>query len=121
ARPMNVLPARLAPGPALRLGRGTILLPGAPGAAGDGWTAGLRPEALHVVPDDTGGAVPAHVEHLESLGHETLAHLRLEGDDAAALVARIAGMPPLAAGQRVGVVVEPAQVRLFDAEGRLVR
>jgi len=120
--PMNLLPARLAPGPALRLGRGTIPLPGAPGAAGDGWTAGLRPEALHVVPDaDTGGAVPAHVEHLESLGHETLAHLRLEGDDAAALVARIAGMPPLAAGQRVGIVVEPAQVRLFDAEGRLVR
>src|SRR5262249_58068976 len=55
--PMNLLPARLAPGPALRLGRGTIPLPGAPGAAGDGWTAGLRPEALHVVPDaDTRGA-----------------------------------------------------------------
>jgi multiple sugar transport system ATP-binding protein len=120
--PMNLLPARVAAGPALRLGSGTVPVPDAPAQVGDGWTLGLRPEALDVVPEaGARGALPARIEHVESLGHETLAYLRLEGDDAAPLVARLAGMPSLTAGQQVGVVVDPAQVRLFDADGRLVR
>ena len=83
---------------------------------------GLRPEALDVVPEvDARGAVPACIAHLESLGYETLVYLELEGDDAARLVARLVGMPALAAGQQVGLVVDPAQVRLSDREGRLVR
>jgi ABC-type sugar transport system ATPase subunit len=120
--PMNLLPARMVVGPALRFGRGTVALPEAPSDAGNGWTAGLRPEALQVVAEvDASGAAPARIEHLESLGHETLAHLRLEGDEGAPLIARLPGMPPLAVGQRVGVVADPAQVRLFDRDGQLVR
>jgi ABC-type sugar transport system ATPase subunit len=120
--PMNLLPARVADGPALRVGRGTIPLPDAPAGAGDGWTVGLRPEALDVVPEPGArGALPARIEHVESLGYETLAHLRLEGDEAARLVARLVGMPALVPGQQVGLVVDPAQVRLFDGDGRLVR
>jgi multiple sugar transport system ATP-binding protein len=120
--PMNMLPAHVVAGPALRFGSGTVPLVDAPARVSDCWTVGLRPETLRVVADrDAGGAVPARIEHLESLGHETLAHLRLEGDDGPPLIARLPGMPPLAAGQRVGVVVDPAQVRLFDADGRLVR
>ncbi|HJW71106.1 MAG TPA: TOBE domain-containing protein, partial [Candidatus Binatia bacterium] len=120
--PMNLLPARVGDGPALLIGRGTVPLPDAPADVADGWTVGLRPEALDVVPaTDARGAVPARIAHLESLGYETLAHLRLEGDDDARLVARLVGMPALAPGQPVGLVVDPAQVRLFDRDGRLVR
>jgi ABC-type sugar transport system ATPase subunit len=120
--PMNLLPACLGDGPALRIGRGTVPLPDVPADFGDGWTVGLRPEALDIVSEgDARGAVPARIEHLESLGYETLAHLRLEGDERARLVARLVGMPALVAGQPVGLVVDPAQVRLFDRDGRLVR
>ena len=120
--PMNLLPARVGDGATLRVGRGTVLLPDVPADVGDGWTVGLRPEALDVVPEsDARGAVPARIAHLESLGYETLAHLRLEGDERARLVARLVGMPALVPGQSVGLVVDPAQVRLFDRDGRLVR
>jgi multiple sugar transport system ATP-binding protein len=120
--PMNLLPARVGPGAVLRVGRGIVPLLDAPADAGDGWTVGLRPEALEVLPQaDAHDAAPARIEHVESLGHETLAHLRLEGDDGGPLIARLPGMPPFAVGQRVGVVVDPAQVRLFDRDGKLVR
>jgi hypothetical protein len=33
----------------------------------------------------------------------------------------LVGMPALAPGQPVGLVVDPAQVPLFDRDGRLVR
>ena len=120
--PMNLLPARVGDGAALRVGRGTVPLSDVPADFGDGWTVGLRPEALDVVPEsDARGAVPARIAHLESLGYETLAHLRLEGDESARLVARLVGMPAMVPGQPVGLVVDPAQVRLFDRDGRLVR
>ena len=120
--PMNLLPARFVPGPALELGGCAIPLPDAPSGAGESWTLGLRPEALRVVTDaGAPGAIPARIAHLESLGHETLVHLRLAPDETTALVARVAGMPALSAGQAVGIVVDPAQITLFDPEGRLVR
>src|SRR5262249_19563488 len=78
-------------------------------------------EALDVVPEtDARGAVPARIEHLESLGYETLAHLRLEGDEHARLVARLVGMPAPVPGQRGGLVVDPAQGRPFDRACRLL-
>ena len=42
-------------------------------------------------------------------------------DERARLVARLVGMPALVPGQPVGLVIDPAQVRLFDRDGRLVR
>ena len=118
--PMNLLPARFVPGPAIAVGGAAVPLPHAPAGAGEGWTLGLRPEALRVSVDTAApGAIPARVAHLEHLGHETLVHLRLAPDDTTALVARVAGMPDLAAGQAVGMLVDPAQIALFDVEGRL--
>ena len=58
----------------------------------------------------------ATVEHLEFLGHEALAHLRLERD--VRLVARVEGMPAFAKGAAVGVRLDPARVYLFGADGR---
>jgi len=84
-------------------------------------TAGVRPEGLRLAAGSA-EAVPATVEHLESLGHETLAHLRLESpggvDDAVRLVARLAGMPSVAKGEDVRLEVDATQVYLFDEEGR---
>src|SRR5207253_8308950 len=42
-------------------------------------TAGIRPESLRLVPAGAadGGAVRGVVEHLEYLGHETQAHVRV--------------------------------------------
>src|SRR5262249_27638178 len=120
--PMNLLPARVGDGAALRVGRGTIPLPDLLPVVGDGWTVGLRPEALDVVPEtDARGAVPARIEHLESLGYETLAHLRLEGDEHARLVARLVGKAAPVPRPRGGLLVDPAQVRLLAGDGRLVR
>jgi ABC-type sugar transport system ATPase subunit len=120
--PMNLLPARFVPGPALVLGGRSVPLPNAPAGAGEGWTLGLRPEALQVVTQpEAPGAIPARIAHLEHLGHETLVHLHLADDESTALVARVAGMPDLSTGQTVGLVVDPAQIALFDADGRLAR
>jgi multiple sugar transport system ATP-binding protein len=82
----------------------------------------MRPEHLRLTDDPVrDGAVPAAVEHAEYLGHETLAHLRVEvrgAAEPAPLVVRVPGMPALAPGAWVGVVVDPARVHLFDERGR---
>jgi multiple sugar transport system ATP-binding protein len=43
-------------------------------------TIGIRPEALAVVAANDAAAMPAMVEHVELLGHETLVHCRLDSD-----------------------------------------
>jgi ABC-type sugar transport system ATPase subunit len=96
--PMNLLPARV-------LGV-------------DGETAGVRPE--HVALAKDGAGVRATVEHVEELGHESLAHLRVDGV-ASEVVARLPGMPDVEVGQQVGLTVDPSHVRVFDAQGTLVR
>jgi multiple sugar transport system ATP-binding protein len=79
-------------------------------------TAGVRPHAMHVMAGDQHhGSVEATVEVLEPMGWETHAHLTIAGD---AWTARLdaseaAGMRP---GDRVTLYVDPADVRLFDAE-----
>jgi ABC-type sugar transport system ATPase subunit len=82
-------------------------------------TAGVRPEAVTVVTDGMAvGDVPATVEHVECLGHETLVHARVDASEAGLvrIVARVEGMPAIAAGEAVRLRVDPARVHLFDAE-----
>jgi ABC-type sugar transport system ATPase subunit len=124
--PMNLFPAHFEPDPGkpggLRIGACTVALPTAPRGDTTGWTAGVRPEGIDLVAaGSAANTVPARIDHIESLGHETLVHVRLEGDEALPVVARVPGMPALTIGQRVGVVLDPAHMRLFDVDGRLVR
>src|SRR3989442_1474342 len=81
--------------------------------------AGVRPEALRVERGEPGdGTVRATVEHVEYLGHETLAHVSVEGDGAVRLVARVEGMLGFTRGEAVSLLIDPQAVHLFDGNGR---
>src|SRR5262249_4290855 len=83
-------------------------------------TAGARPEDMRLVA--SGGAtasLPATIEHVEALRHETLVPVRVDGDgDPPPPVLRVAGMPALAGGASVGVAIDGAGVHLFGDDGR---
>jgi ABC-type sugar transport system ATPase subunit len=115
--PMNLFPAVPVEG-GLRVGGGRLPMPSLPGGVGDGFTAGVRPEALSLGAANGRGAVAGEVGYVEHLGHETLVHVRVEGLRAP-LVARVLGMPAIETGQRVGLTAAPDAIRLFDATGRL--
>ena len=122
--PMNLFPTRLSVDDRGRvvmdLGGQPVLVSGAPAQAA-AVTAGIRPESLRLVPAAAAeGAVRGVVEHLEYLGHETQAHVRVAtgGDGGVRLVARVQGMPGLAKGEPVGVRIDPERVRLFGEDGR---
>ena len=76
--------------------------------------AGLRPEALGLVAAPGTPALSATVQHVEFLGHETLAHLSLDGTP---LIARLAGLHHLSVGTAVRLAVDIAQLHFFDAHG----
>ena len=80
-------------------------------------TIGIRPEVLTLAPESAAGTLHLTVEHVEWLGHETLAHLRAAGDDGRVVV-RLPGMHALTAGQPVALAVDPERIYLFDAAGR---
>ena len=79
---------------------------------------GLRPEDLSLKAADQSG-LSGTVELVESLGAETLIHVKL--DSGAPLIARQATRTTLHNGDRVGVVVAAANAHRFDAQGRVVR
>src|SRR5438552_1280043 len=82
-------------------------------------TAGGRPEALRVDAGELGdGAMRATVEHVEYLGHETLAHVSVEGDVGVRLIGRVEGMSGFTKGQLVNLRVDASAVHLFDQTGR---
>jgi len=122
--PMNLFPARVVASPegrpVLAVGAETVPVAAARVArapADEELLAGVRPEALRL--GGGPGTIGATIEHVEFLGHETLAHLRLDGArPAVRLVARVPGMPALAKGAAVRVGVDPEQVHVFDAAGR---
>jgi ABC-type sugar transport system ATPase subunit len=125
--PMNLLAGRLVPEPDGRvrvaLAGGSLALAPArlPHAlpAGDGAvTVGIRPEVLTLAAAGaTEDALRLTVEHVEWLGHETLAHLRA-GDGDGRVVARLPGMHTFTAGQPITLAVDPERVYLFDSEGQ---
>ena len=86
-------------------------------------TAGLRAEALVLASGPASATRPTLdgvVGFAESLGHETLAHVHLPRPEAEPirLVARLAGLPPLAPGEPIRLALDPRQIHLFDASGR---
>jgi ABC-type sugar transport system ATPase subunit len=126
--PMNLFPARLAAGDGGRVvmyagDRAIPIVPaGVPAERlqahlGRRLTAGARPEAFRLAAREGGpGTVRATVEHVESLGHETLAHVRVDPD--LRLIARLPGMAAWAAGQVLDLEVDPARVYVFGGDGR---
>jgi ABC-type sugar transport system ATPase subunit len=84
-------------------------------------TGGIRPEALQpaTAPDAT--ALETTVEHVEYLGHETLAHVRIAdaaSDGGVRLIARLQGMHALAKGDVTRLRVHGDHVHLFATDGR---
>ncbi|HEY2389469.1 MAG TPA: TOBE domain-containing protein, partial [Candidatus Binatia bacterium] len=64
----------------------------------------------------------ATVEHVEWLGHETLAYLRLAGaGEALRMIARLPGMLRLEAGRDVRVALDPEAIHFFGADGTALR
>ncbi len=84
---------------------------------GEPVTAGIRPESIKLVERD---GIPATVEHVENLGHETLVHLTVASEAAAEpvrMVARVGGMSGLDSGAAVTITLDPAAIHLFGADG----
>ena len=80
----------------------------------DGWIQlGVRPEHVRLCGVDEGMGV-AMVRLVEPLGPDTVVHLDAE---AVPLVARVAGFPTLAVGERVGIAIDGAEVHFFDSSG----
>jgi multiple sugar transport system ATP-binding protein len=126
--PMNLFPARLvnaAPGRlALQWGEQQIPL----STAQAGWracldrplTAGIRPEAMHVV-DPVAEGILTTVVDVEYLGHETLVKIRPNptGDPAmTAIVARLPGMRRFNPGDGLRVQFATDRLYLFTADGK---
>jgi len=132
--PMNVFPTRVVVEGErdLRLGVGdqTVRLSGwatanlQPAMFEPPLTAGIRPEALQPADGEARDEVLAViVEHVEYLGHETLAYVRAgeSAGGAVRLVARLGGMRELRPGDALRLRVDATRVHLFDAAGLAVR
>ena len=122
--PMNLFPTRVERPRGqitIQVGGATVVVtPPGPAAAVpvDGaLTAGIRPEDLGLEAP-AAGRPTATVEHIESLGHETLVHVRLDGEAQVRLIARLAGMGGVPRDARVGLAIDPARVHLFAADGQ---
>ena len=127
--PMNLFPTRLSvDGPGrvrMRVGDQTVAIRPAhvsearlQQSRAASLTAGVRPEGLRLgaagTPEET---LRATVEHVENLGYETLAYVRV-ADSEIHLIARLPGVPACAKGDAVRVAIDPAQVHLFAEDGR---
>ena len=125
--PMNLLPARVrAADGMLEVDLGTqrvrLATPALPRDVAATATLGVRPEHLRLA-DAGAPALAATVEHVEWLGHETLAYLRLPagGGDDLRVIARLPGMLQLEAGRDVRVALDPSMLHFFNADGVALR
>jgi len=115
---MNFLAAEIEQGgAALSFGGGKRLaLPngGLPSRAGHSVTLGIRPEHLHPA-GDAPAAFSLQVQMVETLGADTLAHGRLEGDGQA-LTLRVPGVVKVREGDCLPLAADPGALHLFDSE-----
>lgn len=77
---------------------------------------GVRPEHLSLVP--VGQGLAARVDLLEHLGDSTIVHATLVGSDNPVAVRVNADVPPLCAGDTVGLLPAPQRALLFQPDGR---
>ena len=78
---------------------------------------GVRPE--HIKPVASGeGHLQGTVEVVERLGSDSFIYVQVEG--AGQLLARSSGNTHLQAEQAVGLLLDPAQLHVFDAEGQAI-
>jgi multiple sugar transport system ATP-binding protein len=128
--PMNLLPAVVSKGgnghPAVRVAGSQLVLAGHELRAplGARLTAGIRPEDLQIAPGAAkDGGLAAVVEHVENLGHESLVHLRLTGEEKpgeSLLIARLGGMWQAAKGEQLQVEIDPNRIHLFGEDGAAI-
>jgi ABC-type sugar transport system ATPase subunit len=110
---MNLWPAVAVPG-GVRLDGGTELaLPDLGLAPGAALTLGLRPQHLALQP---GGPLSARLSLVEALGAESVLHTEMAGG--ARLLAVLPGQPRLSRGDGIELSFDPADLHVFDAEGR---
>jgi multiple sugar transport system ATP-binding protein len=124
--PRNLFVAQFIGSPAMNVVNGTVRrggggahvevaggvrwpLHGAPGAEGQAVAYGVRPEHLTLAPD--GGGVPGEIIVVEPTGAETELLIQV-GDAQVAL--RTHGRPAVDHDQKVGLLVDPANVHVFD-------
>ena len=110
---INVLPVEI------RSGRAHLLDAALPlsvtGAEGQDFQLGLRPEALRL---SAAPLMTGHVAHLENLGAELFAQVRVSGlYDPVVLRADPAQRGQLAIGAEVGLSFDPRAALVFDATG----
>jgi len=94
-----------------------------PRLAGRRLTAGVRPEALRLASDESAdGAIRAIVEHVECLGHETLAEIRVgdgqEANGAVRLIIRLPATRELRKNDPIHLELDAGSVHLFGEDGR---
>jgi ABC-type sugar transport system ATPase subunit len=126
--PMNLLPAVVAKDGGgkvtVRIAETDLPLTGRELAGpGTRLMLGVRPEDVGVAAATDKPGLVATVEHVENLGHESLAHLRVDvGEkDATPLVARLSGAPTFAKGDRVQVDLDPNRLHLFQESGAAIK
>ena len=83
------------------------------GVAGSPMTLGVRPDALRV---DADGRIEGRVEVIEHLGDRTHLYTMLPGG--APIVVQDGGESAVRIGDQIRVGVDPAQLHLFDGDGR---
>jgi multiple sugar transport system ATP-binding protein len=121
---MNFLPAAVrasGAGAVLALGAGgpAIPLPAERPAVrrpGETLTAGIRPDAIAILPEGDEGGLAAKVELVERLGSESLAHVRVPGC-AQGLTVETRMRVPAAPGTMLTIGLDPGEIHLFAEDG----
>lgn len=115
--PINLIDARYDSGDGLLLGETRLALPQPPAQAG-AMTAGLRPEALILLPPDQPGWFQATVRRVEYLGADLIVTVKADGV-ASDLVARVSPETEIQIepGRPVGISADPGALLFFDANG----
>ena len=99
-------------------GNASLELPGAISvqAASESLTLGIRPEYIEIV--EAGRGLPATVDLLEHLGDAVIAYVKLQGIDQLVAVKLAGDAKQLKSGDVIGLLPNPKNCLLFDAEGK---
>ena len=108
---MNMIPARVNGGGALRLETGGEIAPGRALPEGRAVTLGIRPEDLEA--GQGLQVIEGAVTVREPLGHETLIYVATPAGE---IIAKADGRRPPEVGETVRLGVSPENLHLFDAE-----